>query len=66
MIYFNFVVIHNFKNVNTQIPQNKQLIPVDLENSKNNNAEFTYEFEPDEEEILDESVINDMKLRGMI
>ena len=48
------IFYNNFKNVITQIPQNKQLIPVDLETKKNNNAEFSYEFEPDEEEILDE------------
>mgnify|MGYP001467249047 FL=1 len=50
MIFYN-----NFKNVITQIPQNKQLIPADIETSANkHNSEFNYEFEPDEEEILDE------------
>ena len=50
-IFFN-----NFKNVITQIPQNLQIIPADnkkenIESTKDNNP---YEFEPDQEDILDE------------
>ena len=44
----------NFKNVITQIPQAQQIIPA--ENLKSNNAEEEnfYEFEPDEDEILED------------
>ena len=46
---------NNFKNVITQIPQSQQIIPVEKITSieKNNNNNF-YEFEPDEEEILED------------
>jgi F-type H+-transporting ATPase subunit gamma len=46
---------NNFKNVITQIPQSQQIIPVEkiTSNEKNNNNNF-YEFEPDEEEILED------------
>ena len=45
---------NNFKNVMTQIPQAQQIIPAEKkENSKENN-EFFYEFEPDEDEILED------------
>ncbi|MDC0418694.1 F0F1 ATP synthase subunit gamma [Pelagibacteraceae bacterium] len=44
---------NNFKNVMTQIPQAQQIIPTEKkENSKKNNEVF-YEFEPDEDEILE-------------
>ena len=47
---------NNFKNVITQIPQAQQIIPVENELSKNNNDKnaLTYEFEPEEDEILEE------------
>ena len=50
ILFFN-----NFKNVITQIPQSQQIIPVEkiTKIEKNNNNNF-YEFEPDEEEILED------------
>ena len=49
-LFFN-----NFKNVITQIPQAQQIIPAEKKSSdlKNENAMF-YEFEPDEDEILED------------
>ena len=45
---------NNFKNVITQIPQAQQIIPAERkEDSKKKNETF-YEFEPDEDEILDD------------
>ncbi len=46
---------NNFKNVITQIPQAYQIIPVE-KNSTNSDTEnsLTYEFEPDEDEILED------------
>ncbi len=46
---------NNFKNVITQIPQAHQIIPVE-KNSTNSDTEnsLTYEFEPDEDEILED------------
>ena len=46
---------NNFKNVITQIPQEQQIIPAEKKSSdlKNDNALF-YEFEPDEDEILED------------
>ncbi len=50
ILFFN-----NFKNVITQIPQAQQIIPVENKFSKKNEENFlTYEFEPDEDEILEE------------
>jgi len=50
IIFFN-----NFKNVITQIPQAQQIIPAETKNIKDNETEdFTYEFEPDEDEILED------------
>ena len=47
------VIFYNqFKNVITQIPKAQQIIPLNVENSEENNAEDSYEFEPDEDEIL--------------
>ena len=46
---------NNFKNVITQIPQSQQIIPVEkkISESKEKNN-FSYEFEPDEDEILED------------
>ena len=41
-----------FKNVITQIPQAQQIIPLNVENSEEDKSEDSYEFEPDEDEIL--------------
>ena len=45
---------NNFKNIMTQIPQAKQIIPIKkTENSEKKDNEF-FEFEPDEDEILED------------
>ena len=36
----------------TQIPQAQQIIPLNTENNDENKSEESYEFEPDEDEIL--------------
>ena len=46
---------NNFKNVITQIPQAQQIIPAEKKLVSEENKELTsYEFEPDEDEILEE------------
>ena len=45
----------NFKNVITQIPQAQQIIPTDkVESTNKTEEEIYYEFEPDEDEILED------------
>ena len=45
----------NFKNVITQIPQAQQIIPVESQTSNEKTQDsFSYEFEPDEDEILED------------
>ena len=49
------IFYNQFKNVITQIPQAQQIVPLnseDSEDSENNTSEESYEFEPDEDEIL--------------
>jgi len=46
------IFYNQFKNVITQIPQAQQIIPLNIENSEENKSEDSYEFEPDEDEIL--------------
>ena len=46
------IFYNQFKNVITQIPQAQQIIPLDNENGGENASEESYEFEPDEDEIL--------------
>ena len=46
------IFYNQFKNVITQIPQAQQIIPLNTENNNENNSEESYEFEPDEDEIL--------------
>ena len=49
------IFYNNFKNVITQIPQAEQIIPTFLkEKEKTNEGVFSYEFEPDEDEILED------------
>ncbi|WP_075533678.1 F0F1 ATP synthase subunit gamma [Candidatus Pelagibacter communis] len=49
------IFYNNFKNVITQIPQAQQIIPAETKNLKeNNNENFSYEFEPEEDEILED------------
>jgi len=45
---------NNFKNVITQIPQAQQLIPTKKANKQEKNENNTYDFEPGEEEILED------------
>ena len=45
------IFYNQFKNVITQIPQAQQIIPLNTINDENKSDE-TYEFEPDEDEIL--------------
>jgi F0F1-type ATP synthase, gamma subunit len=46
---------NNFKNVITQIPQAQQIIPAEKKSADSNNEKnLSYEFEPDEDEILEE------------
>jgi F-type H+-transporting ATPase subunit gamma len=47
------IIFYNqFKNVITQIPQAQQIIPLNSEDTEENSSEESYEFEPDEDEIL--------------
>ena len=45
------IFYNRFKNVITQIPQAQQIIPLDNEEDEGN-SDSSYEFEPDEDEIL--------------
>ena len=50
ILFFN-----NFKNVITQIPQAQQIIPTEVnKNDESEEKKFSYEFEPEEDEILEE------------
>jgi len=46
------IFYNQFKNVITQIPQAQQIIPLNTNNNDQENQENNYEFEPDEDEIL--------------
>ena len=46
------IFYNQFKNVITQIPQVQQIIPLNTENKESNETKQSYEFEPDEDEIL--------------
>ncbi len=46
------IFYNQFKNVITQIPQAQQIIPLNSEDSEENSSDESYEFEPDEDEIL--------------
>jgi F-type H+-transporting ATPase subunit gamma len=46
------IFYNQFKNVITQIPQAQQIIPLNVENFEDEKSEDSYEFEPDEDEIL--------------
>ena len=45
---------NNFKNVMTQIPEAQQIIPAEVKKDAKKNEEIFYEFEPDEDEILED------------
>ena len=50
-----FLFYNNFKNVITQIPQAQQIIPAEIQESKDKEENFiSYEFEPEEDEILED------------
>ena len=46
------IFYNQFKNVITQIPQAQQIIPLETKKKDENELEDSYEFEPDEDEIL--------------
>ena len=46
------IFYNQFKNVITQIPQVQQIIPLNTDGGDQNKSEDSYEFEPDEDEIL--------------
>ncbi len=46
------IFYNQFKNVITQIPQAQRIIPLNTESADENKLEDSYEFEPDEDEIL--------------
>ena len=46
------IFYNQFKNVITQIPQEQQIIPLKTSEKKEESIEQSYEFEPDEDEIL--------------
>ena len=46
------IFYNQFKNVITQIPQAQQIIPLNVENLEEEKSDDSYEFEPDEDEIL--------------
>ena len=45
---------NNFKNVMTQIPEAQQIIPAEVKKDTKKSEEIFYEFEPDEDEILED------------
>ena len=45
---------NNFKNVITQIPQAQQIIPTETKNKQEIKNDGFYEFEPDEDDLLDD------------
>ena len=49
ILFFN-----NFKNVMTQIPEAQQIIPTEVKKNSKKDEEIFYEFEPDEDEILED------------
>ena len=46
------IFYNQFKNVITQIPQEQQIIPLKTNEEKETNSDSSYEFEPEEDEIL--------------
>ena len=46
------IFYNQFKNVITQIPQEQQIIPLKIKDEEPKTSEESYEFEPDEDEIL--------------
>ena len=50
----NLINVFNFKNVITQIPHAQQIIPAENKQSQSTDQTLSYEFEPDEDEILED------------
>ena len=48
------IFYNNFKNVITQIPQAQQIIPAETKAKPNESENLSYEFEPEEDEILED------------
>ena len=48
------IFYNQFKNVITQIPQAQQIVPADKTPIKENEENLSYEFEPEEDEILED------------
>ncbi len=48
------IFYNKFKNVITQIPQEQQIIPLKSSESEGSTSEDNYEFEPEEDEILED------------
>ena len=48
------IFYNQFKNVITQIPQEQQIIPLKTSEKEENSLEDNYEFEPEEDEILED------------
>ena len=48
------IFYNQFKNVMTQIPQEQQIIPIESKNNEKKSPENYYEFEPEEDEILED------------
>ena len=48
------IFYNQFKNVITQIPQAQQIIPLKTDNEAATKSDDSYEFEPDEDEILED------------
>ena len=48
------IFYNKFKNVITQIPESQQIIPIENPNKEEKNSENFYEFEPEENEILND------------
>ncbi len=46
------IFYNQFKNVITQIPQSQQIIPLKVQDKDENKVQNNYEFEPEEDEIL--------------
>ena len=49
-----YIGYNNFKNVITQIPQAEQIIPTFIKEDDKIQEDVSYEFEPDEDEILED------------
>tara|TARA_B100000941_G_scaffold143854_1_gene102024 strand:+ start:690 stop:1565 length:876 start_codon:yes stop_codon:yes gene_type:complete len=58
-----FIFFNNFKNVITQIPQAEQIIPAFMKKDDQQTQFNSYEFEPDEDEILEDLLPKNVSTR---